>query len=112
MTTTFQKNDIPVFNTFRKMFTKTPKVVTGQKGIYHYIWCCDTIGGETTSLKYDVYVKVVANGVFNGLVEIAANPEVEITAPAHTEVIALIKNNIPKYINPQLISWELVDQTK
>lgn len=88
------------------LFIKPRLVVAGDLGIYHYIWGCDTFHEDSHGLKYDVYAKIKALGIYESLIEIEA-VDIKINDSASTEIQNVIKNNFPKYVNPKYVKWQL-----
>jgi len=100
-----KKSDVNLYEMFKGFFGKAPKINVGDVGIYQDVLTVDTINDGTHSMKYDIYIKVKAIGVYNNLVEIEIMDEFILNTSNH-DVEALVKRNIPKYIKPKYIQWE------
>lgn len=61
---------------------------------------------ETSSLYYDIFVKIKAVGVYKNLIEIETMDIFTINA-SNQNVLSLIEANIPKYIHPRQVKWEI-----
>ncbi len=101
-----QDNDIILISKIRNWF-KTPKtIVKGQLGIYHYMWACDTMNEDSNGLKYDIYAKLKAVEIYEGLVEVEII-NLKINDSASQDIINIIRNNFPKYVNPKYVKWQV-----
>lgn len=101
-----QENDI-VFITKIRNFFKRPKTITkGQFGIYHYMWACDTMNEDSNGLKYDIYAKLKAVEIYEGLVEVEIM-NIKINDSASQDIINIITKNFPKYVNPKYVKWQI-----
>lgn len=90
----------------KNFFIKSRPVMSGDLGIYHYIWGCDTFHEDSHGLKYDVYAKIKALDIYESLIEIEA-VDIKINDSASTEIQNIIKNNFPKYVNSKYVKWQL-----
>jgi hypothetical protein len=100
-----------IFAFFRDLFKLNTPVEKGDVGIYHYIWTCDTIHEDSHGLKYDVYAKVKAVGVYSNLIEVETL-DIKINDSASQEIINLISKNFPKYVHPKYVKWEVKPKTQ
>jgi hypothetical protein len=94
------------FSMIKKFFAKKPEIRVGDVGIYQDVLTVDTINDGTHSLKYDIYIKVSAKAVYENLIEIDVIDVFTLNA-SNTDVKTLIEANIPKYIKPKYIKWEV-----
>jgi hypothetical protein len=85
---------------------KPHKISVGDIGIYQDVLTIDTINDGTHSLKCDIYIKIKAIAVYDNLVEVEVLDTFTLNT-SQTDVENLIKANIPKYIKPKYIKWEL-----
>lgn len=94
------------------LFSKQPKVIKGQKGVYQYAIHMDAMTEHHHSHKYVVSAKVIAKEVFDGLVEIEITEvnieNLNIFEDPENKKTDIITKNIPKYINPKFIKWEII----
>ena len=88
-------------NAFRKQITLSK----GQLGVYHdkLAFCIENDGSDV--IKHNIYVKVKIIEIYNQLVEIEVM-DFAISDSASQDIINLVKNNIPKYINPKFVKWQ------
>jgi len=91
---------------YSQLFKSKPPVNTGDIGIYQDVLTIKTNNVETSSLYYDVFVKVSAEAVYQNLVEIKILDVFTINA-SNQNISELVNANIPKYINPNHIKWKL-----
>lgn len=96
-----------LFNFFRKKQT----VQVGQLGIYRDVVIIDTLNDGNKSIKYEFFVKVKAVGVYDKLVEIEVL-DISTSNTCNQSVFDIVQDNIPKYIDPKLIKWELRNFTQ
>jgi hypothetical protein len=84
-----------------------PQVVkVGDIGIYQDVLTIDTINDGTHSLKCDIYIKIQAVAVYENLIEVLVLDTFTLNT-SQTDVKKLIEANIPKYIKPKYIKWEI-----
>jgi len=100
--------DIFLFRKLRSKFKKENTIIKGQLGIYHYIWSCETNLENSQTFKYDVFVKIKAIEVYDNVIEVEIL-DMQINDSANEDVINIIKNNIPTYVNPKYVSWQIID---
>ncbi len=93
-----------------KFFKKQPQVKKGQIGIYKDTIIFDTVNDSNRTLKYTFFAKVKAIGVFEDIVEIEV---VDLSAgnSGNEEILDIIKDNIPHFLDPKLIKWEIKEET-
>lgn len=96
-----------VIQWFSNLVKKPPVLQKEQLGIYHYVWMCDTLLEDSHGLKYDVYAKVKIVEIYQDLVEIQ-EIDIKINDSASVDVINMIKNNFPKYVNPKYVKWQII----
>jgi hypothetical protein len=85
---------------------KKKKINVGDYGVYQDVLSIDTINDGTHSLKYDIYTKVKAVAIYQNLVEIEI-VEIFTINSCNQDVRELIEKNMPKYIHPKYIRWEI-----
>lgn len=102
-----QENDIAFITWLRRRFKKHKAIVKGQLGIYHYIWACDTMNEDSNGLKYDIYAKLKAIEVYEDMIEIELI-DIKINDSASQDIINIITNNFPRYVNPKYVKWQIL----
>lgn len=103
--------EIYLWESFKNLFKPKRKIKKGEIGIYQDVLNINTLNDGTHSMNYDMYVKVRAVSVYQNLVEIEVL-DVMTTNSHHKEVEQLVDANIPKYIKPKYIKWELPDDNQ
>ena len=98
----FEQNIITII----KKTLKPHKIKVNDVGIYQDVLTIDTINDGTHSLKCDIYIKIKAIAVYDNLVEVEVLDTFTLNT-SQTDVENLIKANIPKYIKPKYIKWEV-----
>jgi hypothetical protein len=98
--------DQDVVSYLNNLFKKKKPICVGDKGIYQDVLTVDTINDGTHSLKYDIFIKISAKAVYENLIEIEVIDTFTLNT-SNTDVQSLIKANIPKYIKPKYIKWEV-----
>lgn len=95
-----------------KLFNKQPNVKKGQKGIYQYSIHMDAMTEHHHSHKYVISAKVIAKNVYNGLVEIELEDvtveNLNIFEDPTDKKMEIVTKNLPRFINPKFIKWELL----
>ena len=99
-------DEIPVLDGFLNMFKKKRVVKKGDIGIYKDVLTISTINDGTHTLYYDIYAKVEAVGVYENLVEIKVIDVMTLNS-CNQDITNLINANMPKYIKPKYIKWEV-----
>ena len=95
------------FDKLREIFKlKKKRISVGDLGVYQDVLSIDTINDGTHSLKYDIYTKVKAIAIYENLVEIEII-EISTINSCNQDVRELIDKNMPKYIHPKYIRWEI-----
>ncbi len=95
-----------VLNKILNLFRKKNKLNKGQLGVYHDKLAFDTYNNSADSLRHNIYVKVKIVEVYDQLVEIEVL-DLTISDSASEDIINIIKHNMPKYINPKMVKWQL-----
>lgn len=91
---------------FANWFNKEPKVFKDQLGICKYTWGTDTqLSNSDNSQKYNVYAKVKAIHVYDNLVEVELL-ELKVFDSINDDILAIIKAEFHKIIDPRDINWE------
>jgi len=101
-----QDDDILLFENIKKLFKPKKPISVGDIGIYQDVLTIDTMNDGIHSLKYDIYTKVKALAIYENLVEIEII-EVSTINSCNDDVKSLINTNMPKYIKPKYIKWEV-----
>lgn len=102
-----KKNNEKVFFDYIRELIVKPKIVNKNDiGVYKYKWSCDSFHENYTGLTYEVFIKLRALEVYEDLVEIELI-DIKVNDSASQDVINLITNNFPKFINPKFIKWEI-----
>ncbi len=95
------------FNLFSNLFKKPMILKKDQLGAYHDKLAFYTESDGSDVIKHNVYIKVKIIEVYNQLVEIEVL-DVSISDSASQDIINLVKNNIPKYVNPKNVKWQVL----
>ena len=97
--------DHSIYATIKRII-KPYVVQVGDIGIYQDVLTIDTINDGTHSLKCDIYIKIKAKAVYENLIEVEVVDTFTLNT-SQTDVKKLIDANIPKYIKPKYIKWEV-----
>lgn len=97
-------NEIVLLEKIRNLFKKQESVNKEDLGVYHYIWSCDTFNEESNGMRFDVYAKIKVVETYSELVEVEMI-NLKINDSASQDIINIITNNFPKYINPNKVKW-------
>jgi hypothetical protein len=94
---------VKISNIFRKQI----KLEKGQLGVYHdkLAFYTETDGSDV--IKHNIFIKVRIIEVYDNLVEIDVL-DFTISDSASQDIINLVKNNMPKYLNPKMVKWQLL----
>lgn len=95
------------FNFFGRLFKKPIVLKKDQLGVYHDKLAFYTESDGSDVIKHNIYIKVKIIEVYDQLVEIEVL-DVSISDSASQDIINLVKNNIPKYVNPKNVKWQLL----
>ncbi len=95
------------FNFFSRFFKKQIILKKDQLGVYHDKLAFYTESDGSDVIKHNIYIKVKIIEVYDQLVEIEVL-DVSISDSASQDIINLVKNNIPKYVNPKNVKWQLL----
>lgn len=106
-----QEYDISFVDKIRKLFKKPRQVLVGDLGIFHEVVSYGTRTDISHDLTYDVFAKIKAVEVYDNLVEIEVI-NLKISDSVSVDIVNLITNNFPKYINPKNINWIAKKETK
>jgi hypothetical protein len=101
-----EDNDIVLFDNIKKLFKKKKQINVGDIGIYQDVLSLNTLNDGTHTLNYDIYAKVKALAIYENLIEIEIIDVTTINA-CKEDVKTLIDSNMPKYIKPKYIKWEI-----
>lgn len=94
-----------IFNMLN-FFKKKQIINVGDVGIYQDVIILDSLNDGNKSIKYEFFVKVKAVGVYDDLVEINVI-SVSTSNTCNEDLINVVVDNIPKFIDPKLIKWEI-----
>jgi hypothetical protein len=87
-------------------FKKKTKIKPNDIGIYRDTVLVDTINDANKTIKYEFFAKVKAVTVFSNLVEIEIL-DIAMSNSCSQDVSNIIWDNIPRFIEPKLIQWEI-----
>jgi len=90
----------------KSFFKKTREIHVGDTGIYKDVLAMNTTNDVNNTLNYIIFTKVKAVALYDDLVEVEIL-ETSILNSCDENVKSLINNNIPKYMNPRHIKWEV-----
>ena len=96
------------FDKLNKVFRKKFNLRKGQLGVYHDKLAFYTENDGSDVIKHNIYVKVKIVEVYDELVEIEVL-DFTISDSASQDIINLVKNNMPKYVNPRIVKWQKLD---
>lgn len=102
---------IPTMSYFFNFLRKKQPIQTNDIGIYRDVVIIDTLNDGNKSLKYEFFVKVRAIGVYNKLVEIEIL-DISTSNTCNQDVYSIVQDNIPRFLNPNLIQWEIKQPSK
>jgi len=91
-----------------KVFKKKLNLVKGQLGVYHDKLAFYTENDGSDVIKHNIYVKIKIVEVYDELVEIEVL-DFTISDSASQDIINLVKNNMPKYVNPRIVKWQIIE---
>lgn len=98
--------EIPLFENLKALFKKRKHISIGDIGVYQDAFTVDMANDSIHTARYSIFVKVKAVAIFENLVEVEV-VEITIMNSCNENIDALIKANMPKYINPKYIKWEI-----
>ncbi|MEI6882219.1 MAG: hypothetical protein WCK82_12930 [Bacteroidota bacterium] len=102
-----QNKDIVFFDNLKQLFKRKINTISvGDIGIYHDVLSIGTFNDGNHALNYDIYAKIKALVIYENLIEIEVIDVVTLNA-CNEDVKRLIDTNMPKYINPKYIKWEI-----
>jgi hypothetical protein len=102
--------ELYLWESFKNLFKPKRVIKRGDVGVYQDVLNINTLNDGTHSMNYDMYIKVRAVAVYQNLVEIEVI-DVMTTNSHHNEVKDLVQANIPKYIKPKYVKWEISGDT-
>jgi hypothetical protein len=103
-----QDNETVLVDNIRNLFKKKRVISVNDIGIYQDVLTIDTINDGTHTLKYDIYAKVRAKAIYENLVEIEILDVITLNS-CNQDIKGLVDANMPKYIKPKFIKWEVKD---
>ena len=92
-------------NQIKSLFKPKRVIKVGDIGIFRNVFTFDTLNDDNHAVKYDVYMKVKAVGVYDELVEIEVM-DVYTVNTCNQDIKTLIDSTMPKYVYPKSIKWE------
>lgn len=96
------------FDKLNRVFRKKLNLKKEQLGVYHDKLAFYTENDGSDVIKHNIYVKVKIVEVYDELVEIEVL-DFTISDSASQDIINLVKNNMPKYVNPRIVKWQIID---
>lgn len=87
-------------------FKKKRIVRVGDVGIYKDVLSINTTNDGSHTMYYDIYAKVKAVGIYDNLIEVEVI-EISTFNACSDDIMNLINSNMPKYIKPKLVKWEI-----
>jgi len=96
------------FERMSNAFKKKLVLKKGQLGVYHDKLAFHTENDGSDVIKHNIYVKIKIVEVYDQLVEIEVL-DFTISDSASQDIINLVKNNMPKYVNPRIVRWQTLD---
>lgn len=99
--------EVRFFKRLFKSFKAKPKVKKGYYGVYHYTLAMYANTEAIHNVKYDIFVKVKALYVYDDLVEVEVVGEPTITESITPEFASIIRNSVPKYLDPKKVKWQI-----
>ena len=91
---------------FAKLFRKKLNLYKGQLGVYQDKLAFYTYNESSDVIKHNIFIKVKIIEVYDQLVEVEIL-DMTISDSANEDIINLIKNNMPKYVNPRIVKWQI-----
>ena len=88
------------------IFKKKIKLHRGQLGVYQDKLAFYTYNESSDIIKHNIFIKVRIIEVYDQLVEVEVL-DMTISDSANEDIINLIKNNMPKYVNPKIVKWQI-----
>lgn len=89
-----------------KFFKKKITLYKGQLGVYQDKLAFYTYNEASDVIKHNIFIKVKIIEVYDQLVEVEVL-DMTISDSANEDIINLIKNNMPKYVNPKIVKWQI-----
>jgi|TARA_R110000868_G_scaffold336400_2_gene597217 hypothetical protein len=87
-------------------FKKKITLYKGQLGVYQDKLAFYTYNEASDIIKHNIFIKVRIIEVYDQLVEVEVL-DMTISDSANEDIINLIKNNMPKYVNPKIVKWQI-----
>lgn len=91
---------------FGNLFKKKIVLHKGQLGVYQDKLAFYTQNDSADVIKHNIFIKVRIIEVYDQLVEVEVL-DMTISDSANEDIINLIKNNMPKYVNPKIVKWQI-----
>lgn len=97
-----------IIDKLSNLFKKPITLRKGQLGVYHDKLAFYTENEGSDNIKHNIYVKVKIVEIYYQLVEIDVI-DFTISDSASNDIINLVKNNMPKYVNPNIVKWQIIE---
>lgn len=97
-----------IIDKLSNLFKKQITLRKGQLGVYHDKLAFYTENEGSDNIKHNIYVKVKIVEIYYQLVEIEVI-DFTISDSASNDIINLVKNNMPKYVNPNIVKWQIIE---
>jgi hypothetical protein len=94
---------------FGNLFKKKINLHKGQLGVYQDKLAFYTQNDSADVIKHNIFIKVRIIEVYDQLVEVEVL-DMTISDSANEDIINLIKNNMPKYVNPKIVKWQIANE--
>lgn len=101
-----ERNNESMKFSFGNLFKKKVNLYKGQLGVYQDKLAFYTQNDSADVIKHNIFIKVRIIEVYDQLVEIEVM-DMTISDSANEDIINLIKNNMPKYVNPKIVKWQI-----
>lgn len=101
-----EKNEDYLKFSMGRFFKKKITLYKGQLGVYQDKLAFYTYNEASDVIKHNIFIKVKIIEVYDQLVEVEVL-DMTISDSANEDIINLIKNNIPKYVNPKIVKWQI-----
>ena len=101
-------SDIELIQALKSLFKKKRNPKVGDIGVYKDVLTVNTTIESTHQLFYDIFVKLKAVAIYEDLVEVEVIELTNLNA-GNQEITSVINANIPKYISPKRIKWQIIE---
>jgi len=101
-------NDIELIVSFKSLFRRKRRPKVGDVGIYKDVLTINTSNEGTHQLFYDIFAKVRVIAIYEDLAELEIVEVTNLNA-GNQEISSVINANIPKFLSPNRVKWEIND---